>query len=112
MIVQTLESMPQVFIFSVPSTVFYARKYVSFLIVVIFSPSISSSVLILLSCRFVFYCCLVTKSGLTLCNPMDGSPPGSSVRGISRQECLAQARMLEWAASLLISKKVIFFNFQ
>ena len=26
----------------------------------------------------------------TLCNPMDGSPPGSSVRGIF------QARVLEW----------------
>ena len=29
---------------------------------------------------------------LTLCNPMDGSPPGSSVFGIS------QARILEWVA--------------
>ena len=27
---------------------------------------------------------------LTLCNPMDGSPPASSVHGIN------QARMLEW----------------
>ena len=35
-------------------------------------------------------CCLVTKSCLTLCNPMDCSLPGSSVRGIS------QARILEW----------------
>ena len=26
---------------------------------------------------------LVTQSGLTLCDPMDGSPPGSSVHGIS-----------------------------
>ena len=30
--------------------------------------------------------------GLTLCNPMNGSPPGSSVHGIS------QARILEWFA--------------
>ena len=37
-------------------------------------------------------CCLVTKSGLILCNPKDCSPPGSSVRGIS------QARTLEWVA--------------
>ena len=36
--------------------------------------------------------CLVTKSCLTLCDPMDCSPPGSSVRGIS------QARILEWVA--------------
>ena len=36
--------------------------------------------------------CLVTKSCLTLCNPMDYSPPGSSVHGIS------QARTLEWVA--------------
>ena len=35
-------------------------------------------------------CCLVTKSCPILCNPMDCSPPGSSVHGIS------QARILEW----------------
>ena len=34
----------------------------------------------------------VTRSCLTLCNPMDCSPPGSSVHGIF------QARMLEWVA--------------
>ena len=33
---------------------------------------------------------LVTQSCLTLCNPMNCSPPGSSVLGIS------QARVLEW----------------
>ena len=32
----------------------------------------------------------VAQSCLTLCNPMDGSPPGSSVHGI------LQARILEW----------------
>ena len=32
------------------------------------------------------------QSCLTLCNPIDGSPPGSSVLGI------LQARILEWAA--------------
>ena len=36
---------------------------------------------------------LVTQSWLTLCNPMDCSPPGSSVHGI------LQARILEWVAS-------------
>ena len=38
-------------------------------------------------------CCvlyLVTQSCLTLCDLMDCSPPGSSVRGI------LQARILEW----------------
>ena len=35
---------------------------------------------------------LVTQFCLTLGDPMDCSPPGSSVRGIS------QARILEWGA--------------
>ena len=35
---------------------------------------------------------LVTQSCLTLCNPMDCSPPGSSVHEI------LQARLLEWVA--------------
>ena len=34
----------------------------------------------------------VTQSCLTLCDPMDCSPPGSSVHGIF------QARILEWVA--------------
>ena len=38
------------------------------------------------------FCCLVTKSCLTLCDPMDCSPPGSSVHRIS------QARILERVA--------------
>ena len=36
--------------------------------------------------------CLVTQLYLTLSNPMDCSPPGSSVHGIS------QARILKWIA--------------
>ena len=35
---------------------------------------------------------LLAHSYLILCNPMDCSPPGSSVRGIS------QVRILEWVA--------------
>jgi len=35
---------------------------------------------------------LVTQSWPTLCDPMDSSPPGSSVHGI------LQARTLEWVA--------------
>ena len=37
-------------------------------------------------------CCLVAKSCLTLCDPMDRSPSYSSVHGVS------QARILEWVA--------------
>ena len=36
--------------------------------------------------------CLLTQSCLILCDPMDCSPPGSSVHGI------LQARILEWVA--------------
>ena len=41
-----------------------------------------------------FYMCVcsVGKSHLTLCNPLDYSPPGSSIHGIF------QARVLEWGA--------------
>ena len=37
-------------------------------------------------------CCLLAKSCLTLCDPMDYNLPGSSVHGI------LQARILEWVA--------------
>ena len=36
--------------------------------------------------------CFITKSCPTLCEPMECSPPGSSVRGIS------QVRIMEWVA--------------
>ena len=39
-------------------------------------------------------CCVKSLSCPTLCDPMDWSPPGSSVHGI------LQARMLEWVAML------------
>ena len=38
----------------------------------------------------VFICAKLLQSCLTLCDPMDCSPPGSSVHGI------LQARILEW----------------
>ena len=47
------------------------------------------------SSKILFYyccCCLVTQSCLTLCEPMNCSPPASSVHGI------LQARILEWVA--------------
>ena len=37
-------------------------------------------------------CAKLLQSCLTLCDPMDGSTPGSSVQGI------LQARILEWVA--------------
>ena len=37
---------------------------------------------------------LVAQSCLTPCNPMDHSPPGSSVHGV------LEARILEWVATL------------
>ena len=39
-----------------------------------------------------FYCSLVAKSCLTLCSPMDCSPPGSCIHGISH------SRILTWVS--------------
>ena len=50
------------------------------------------SVCVLLFLGICMYACSVTESCLTLCNPMDCSPPGSSVHGTF------QARVLEWVA--------------
>ena len=47
---------------------------------------------LLVSFTALCVCVLVSQSCLTLCNPMDYSPPGSFVRGI------LQARILEWVA--------------
>ena len=41
---------------------------------------------------FTLCCCLAAKLCPTLCDPMDCSPPGSSIHGI------LQARILEWVA--------------
>ena len=41
---------------------------------------------------YVLCCAKSLQSCLILCNPMDCSPPGSSVQGI------LQARILEWVA--------------
>ena len=52
-------------------------------------------------CHFLLQCMKVksqsevAQSCLTLCNPMDGSLPGSSIHGIF------QARVLEWGATAL-----------
>ena len=40
----------------------------------------------------ILCCCVLAQSCLTLCDPMDCSPPGSSLHGI------LQARLLQWVA--------------
>ena len=40
----------------------------------------------------IFVCAKLLQSCLTLCDPMNGSPPSSSVHGI------LQAKILEWVA--------------
>ena len=55
--------------------------------------SYSTFLVLIISClvsRLHMCCCLVAKSCPTLCNPMDCSPPGSTVHGI------LQARLPEW----------------
>ena len=47
-------------------------------------------------CTKCVYACSVTQSCPALCNPMDCSPPGSSVLGIF------QARILEWVCHFLL----------
>ena len=57
-------------------------------------------------CHFLLQCMKVksesevTQSCLTLCNPMDCSPPGSSAHGIF------QARVLEWGAIAFSGREV------
>ena len=47
---------------------------------------------VIYSVLHVCCCCLLAQPCLTHCDPMDCSPPGSSVHGI------LQARTLEWVA--------------
>ena len=48
---------------------------------------------------------LVTQSCLTLCDPMDYSPPGSSVHG------MLQARILAWNHALLRTGAMFYLAF-
>ena len=57
---------------------------------VIFSGVSSNS--LVSSLMIMYVCAKLLQTYLTLCDPMNCSPPGSSVRGIS------QARILEWIA--------------
>ena len=59
------------------------------------SPKVCSLHLCLFCClayRVIVAAAKSLESCLTLCDPIDGSPPGSSIPGI------LQARMLEWVA--------------
>ena len=60
----------------------------------LFCFSASQSLLLLLDLSFVsaVLLCSVAQSCLTLCSPMDCSPPGSSTQGIF------QVRILQWSA--------------
>ena len=77
---------------------------------VLCSPSPASVSLVCVSCVCVWCMCVcvcvVAQSYPTLCDPVNCSPPGSSVHGI------LQARILEWVAisfrPLLASKSVFF----
>ena len=53
---------------------------------------ISDYVTFWIAIAVIHYACVHAKSRLTLCDPMDYIPSGSSVHGI------LQARMLEWVA--------------
>ena len=51
--------------------------------------------------RANLYVCFLIQSCLTLCDPLDCSPPGSSVHGIF------QARILEWVAIFLLQLSLL-----
>ena len=57
-----------------------------------YSPKYNLWYLTIKTSQSFWCCCLITDSCLTLCNPMDYSPPSFSVHGI------AQARIMEWVA--------------
>ena len=59
---------------------------------VLWLPYTCIFLLLILPFLNLLICVLVTQSCLTLCDPMDYSPVGSSVHGI------LQARILEWVA--------------
>ena len=71
-------------------------SYKEYVFLIFLKVHLSCSVSVSLQCwnRSVvcFVCVLVSQSCPTLCDPMDCSLPGSSVRGI------LQARILEWVA--------------
>ena len=60
----------------------------------IYTDSIFTSIRLSWETEYTWDCaaCLITQSYLTVCSPMDCSPPGSSVPGIF------QVRILEWVA--------------
>ena len=89
---------------SSPSAPVLELRLVIFLLFFVILLPLCSSLNIYLTLLFKILC-LVAKSYLTLFDPMDCSPPGSSVHGIF------QARILEWIAiSFSLYKYYIFLS--
>ena len=61
-------------------------------IIIIIIITVPAHIISLRCCRVGKVKVLVAQSRPTLCDPMDCSPPGSSIHGI------LQARILEWVA--------------
>ena len=86
-----------------PTPCWWRRKSMLRLAVIVFSPTVISSRSLNLVCQVTCVCvcvcarvcvriCAPAQPCPTLCDPMDCSPPGSSVHGIF------QSRILEWVA--------------
>ena len=66
---------------------------------IIYSKASSTETLLFSSWLTVLiFRCLVVQLCLTLCDPMDCTPPGSTVHGDSPSMGILQARILEWTA--------------
>ena len=62
---------------------------------------------------YIEHVCLAVQSRLTLCHPMDCSPPGSSVPGISQVVFLTQGSnlcLLHWQVDFSFFSFFLFFN--
>ena len=64
----------------------------NYCISIVLLPNNLKCVFLYLLLQFLCRCCLITKSYQILCEPVDCSPPASSVHAI------AQAKILEWVA--------------
>ena len=78
--------------FSIPSTSLWAPRRLKIFCIYIFNSGIYVHISVTFPGTLYRYWGLVGKSCLTLCDPMDYSPPGFFVHRIS------QARLLEWVA--------------
>ena len=74
------------------------------------SPSLSICHILYIQWN-ICYCCLVSKSCPTLCNPMDGSLPVSSIYGISQVGILAWVAISFSKGSLWLSSPALVGGF-